>query len=158
MEPSQLSDDNRRTQRELITDPLLLGLRKQHLAEPCEVASQLRGEVSVPRPDPEVRDTANRLVASYWRVGPKGKCSLPVEDHELYCFLKQHLGRDEVWARLEALRAQLPVYRQQRKELLKVISALLLTKAMLIAPSQALGKVDSPVSATHSEARCTTRQ
>ena len=134
IEPSQLSDDNRRAQRELITDPLLVGLRKQHLAELCEVASQLRGEVSVPRPDAEVRDTANRLVASYWRVGPKGKCSLPVEDHELYCFLKQHLGRDEVWVRLEALRAQLPVYRQQCKELLKVISSLAVDKSYADCP------------------------
>ena len=114
--------------RSIRVDPLLVTLRQQHQDDICSLAAAESEELSVP----VCHDTPFRK--RNWVVDCKGRWTLPAEQHELYPFLRDHLKADDLWQELDDLRAKLPEYQQQCKDLLVDIEKLATNKIYARCP------------------------
>ena len=108
--------------RSIPVDPLLVTRRQQHQDDICSLSTAASEQISVP----VCNDT--HLQKGNWVVDCKGRWTLPVERHELYPFLRDHLRADDLWQELDDLRAKLPEYQQQRNDLLVDIEKLATNK------------------------------
>ena len=77
--------------RSIPVDPLLVTRRQQHQDDIFSLAAAESEELSVP----VCHDT--HLQKGNWVVDCKGRWTLPVEQHEFFPFLRDHLKADDLW-------------------------------------------------------------